>query len=78
MNGWIFVIYNIEDFYEHVLRNYKFSWNQTQMSNILLYGLKTKYSVARKRCKGNPLLHFHANMEHFYIVDSYIYANNTN
>jgi hypothetical protein len=35
-----------------------------------------KYFVVRQQCIGSQLLHFHANTEHVYIVDSYMYVNN--
>ena len=35
------------------------------------------YLVPRQQFKEEPLLHFHADTEHFYIVDSYIYINNS-
>jgi len=35
-----------------------------------------KYFVALQQCKAIPLLHFHGHTEHFYIVNSHIYANN--
>ena len=31
-----------------------------------------KYFAAQEQCKGNSLLHFHGNNEHFFTVDSYI------
>ena len=42
---------------------------------ILLTALP-KYFVARRQCKGNPLLRFHFNNEHIFSADSYTYANN--
>jgi hypothetical protein len=35
------------------------------------------YIVARQQCRGHPLLHFHGNTEHFYIVDNYTLLNNS-
>ena len=35
-----------------------------------------KCYVARQQCKGNRLLHFNGTTEHFYILDTYLYANN--
>jgi hypothetical protein len=35
----------------------------------------TKYFVAEQQCSVSPLLHFHGNTEKFYIVDSYVCAN---
>ena len=35
-----------------------------------------KYYVARQQCKGNWLLHFSGTTEHFYILDTYLCANN--
>jgi hypothetical protein len=37
---------------------------------------RAKCFVAQQQCKGNSLLHFHVNTEHFCIVDNYIYVNN--
>jgi len=34
-------------------------------------------NVARPGCIGKPFLHFHVNSEHLYVVDIYIYANNS-
>jgi hypothetical protein len=36
----------------------------------------TKYLVVREHCKGNTMLHFNGNNEHFCNVDSYVYATN--
>jgi hypothetical protein len=33
-----------------------------------------KYFVAREQCQGNPLSHFHGNIEKFYVFDSYMYC----
>ena len=35
-----------------------------------------KYFVARQQCRENSLFPFHGKIEHLYIVDSSIYANN--
>jgi hypothetical protein len=35
-----------------------------------------KHFAARQQCERNPLLSFHSNTEHFYIVDRCIYAKN--
>ena len=43
--------------------NFKYLIFSTAVRNIL--------------CKENPLLHFHDNTDHFYIVDSYIQAHKT-
>ena len=34
-------------------------------------------NLTRPGCIGTPFLHFHVNTEHLYIVDIYIYANNS-
>jgi len=36
----------------------------------------TEYTIASEQRKGNPFFHFCGNTEHFYIVNSYIYADN--
>ena len=43
---------------------------------LITVNSSTKHFVARQHSTGTPLFHFHCNTEHFYIVDSYIYAKN--
>jgi hypothetical protein len=48
-----------------------------EIAHLVKIGQKyRKYFVARKHCKGNQLLHFHGNTEHFYIADNYMLVNN--
>jgi hypothetical protein len=51
--------------------------NSTKHFVARLVSSSTKYFVARQQCKGNPLVHFRGNAEHFCIVVSYIFATYT-
>ena len=44
--------------------------------NVIIVKSSTKYFVPGQQFQGEQLLHFHADNEHFYIVDNYIYINN--
>jgi hypothetical protein len=48
----------------------------TQYVITIIANNNAKYFVVQHECKENPLLNLHGNNEYFYIVDSFICANN--
>jgi hypothetical protein len=43
---------------------------------LVIVSSSTKYFVPGQEGKGKPLLYFHRNTVHFYIIDGYIYFSN--